>query len=100
MLKRIFLLMILIGSANFLWGQEVTFKSQASKTEVSVNERFVVQFILTYGQENISVDKPLKMPEFEGLTRLGESQINSFQFINGNAFNQSRSEERRVGKSC
>src|SRR5690606_31371298 len=89
MLKRIFLLMILIGSANFLWGQEVTFKSQASKTEVSVNERFVVQFILTYGQENISVDKPLKMPEFEGLTRLGESQINSSQFINGNAFNQS-----------
>lgn len=81
--------MILIGSTKFLWGQDVTFKSQASKTEVSVNERFVVQFILTYGQENISVDKPLKMPEFEGLTRLGESQINSFQFINGNAFNQS-----------
>ena len=89
MLRRIFLLMVLIGSAKFLWGQDVAFKSQASKTEVSVNERFVVQFVLTYGQENISVDKPLKMPEFGGLTRLGESQINSFQFINGNAINQS-----------
>ncbi len=87
--KHIFLLMILFCSANFSRGQEITFKSQASKTEVSVNERFVIQFVLTYGQENLSVDKPLKMPDFGELTRLGESQINSFQFINGNAFNQS-----------
>ncbi len=87
--KHIFLLMILFCSANFSRGQEITFKSQASKTEISVNERFVIQFVLTYGQENLSVDKPLKMPDFGELNRLGESQINSFQFINGNAFNQS-----------
>ena len=89
MLKQIFLLWILFCSANFLSGQEITFKSQASKTEVSVNERFVVQFVLTYGQENLSFDKQPKLPDFGELTRLGESQINSFQFINGNAFNQS-----------
>ena len=69
MSKQVFLLMVIFCSANFLRGQEITFKGQANKTEVSVNERFVVQFVLTYGQENLSVDKPLKMPDFDGLTR-------------------------------
>ncbi len=87
--KNIFLLMILFCSANFSRGQEVSFKAQASKTEVSVNERFVVQFVLTYGQENLSVDKPLKMPGFGELNQLGESQINSFQIVNGTASHQS-----------
>lgn len=89
MLKNNLLLIFVICSANFLWGQEVTFKAQASKTEVSVNERFVVQFVLTYGQENLSVDKPLSLPDFGKLHQLGESKINSFQFINGNVINQS-----------
>ena len=71
-----------------VFGQQISFKAQASKTEVSVNERFVVQFLLTYGQENISVDRSMKLPDFNGLHQLGESQINSFQFSNGNAVNQ------------
>src|SRR5690606_8103823 len=50
---------------------------------------FVVQFVLTYGQENLSVDKPLSLPDFGKLHQLGESKINSFQFINGNVINQS-----------
>lgn len=71
-----------------VFGQQITFKAQASKTEVSVNERFVVQFLLTYGQENINVDRSMKLPDFGELHQLGESQINSFQFSNGNAVNQ------------
>src|SRR5690606_14059590 len=89
MLKNTLLLVFIFCSAKFLWSQDVSFKAQASKTEVSVNERFIVQFILTYGQENISVDKPLNLPGFGKLHQLGESQINSFQFINGNVINQS-----------
>lgn len=89
MLKRNLLLAFLFFFANFLWSQELNFKAVASKTEVSVNERFVVQFVLTYGQENLSVDRPLSLPDFGKLHQLGESKINSFQFINGNVINQS-----------
>lgn len=88
MQKRIFILMWFALAPILSWAQDITFQSQAEKTEVSVNERFVVEFVLTYGQENLRVDKPLVLPDFGKLQQLGESQINSFQFINGQVINQ------------
>lgn len=75
-------------STLWVYGQKISFNAKASKTEVSINERFVIQFLLSYGQENISVDRSMKLPDFGGLHQLGESKINSFQFSNGNAINQ------------
>lgn len=85
---NLFLVLLILGATQLLWSQEVSFKAQIEKTEVSVNERFSVQFILTYGQENISADHPIKLPDFGGLIQLGESTINRFQFTNGVAVNQ------------
>lgn len=88
MLRTLTIFLFFFSASNLLWGQEVTFKAQASKTEVSVNERFSVQFVLTYGQDNVSVDKPLQISDFGGLQQLAESNINSFQFNNGVVVNQ------------
>lgn len=88
MTRNLFFLFLLLNAGAILQSQEITFESIAGKTEVSVNERFAVQFVLTYGQENISVDHPLALPDFDGLHQLGESTINRFQLINGYAVNQ------------
>lgn len=87
MFRKGIFLVIFSMSALYVYGQKISFNAKASKTEVSVNERFVVQFLLTYGQENINVDRSMKLPDFGGLHQLGESQVNSFQFSNGNAVN-------------
>ncbi|MFV0304989.1 MAG: BatD family protein [Moheibacter sp.] len=88
MFKTILNILFISCTTLFVYGQEVTFNAQASKEEVSVNERFIVRFVLTYGQKNVSVDKAVSLPDFNGLHQLGESQINSFQFVNGNVINQ------------
>lgn len=88
MLNKLFFL-ILICSTSLLWGQEVTFQAKANKTEISVNERFSVQFILTVNETNFSVDQQLKLPNFSGLHQLAESQISSFKIINRSMINQS-----------
>lgn len=82
----VFILVILVSAS--LKAQNLSFEAVASKTEVSVNERFVVQFILTYGQELINVDKALDLPDFGGLHQLGESQISSVKILNRTAINQ------------
>ncbi len=89
MQKHLLFVLLFLGVFSVLKSQEITFKAQADKTEVSVNERFAVQFILTYSQEIITVDKAMSLPDFGGLHQLGESNINSFQFSNGVAINQS-----------
>lgn len=86
---RFFTYSILFLLVTSLKGQDITFEAKVNKTEVSVNERFVIQFILTYGQEQIKVDKPLNLPNFGGLHQLGESQINSVKILNHVAINQS-----------
>lgn len=88
MTRNLFFVLLILGTASLLRSQEISFKSVADKTEVSVNERFSVQFVLTYGQENVSVDHPIRLPDFDGLQQLGESTINRFQFSNGVAINQ------------
>jgi len=88
MTRNIFFVLLILGTASLLRSQEISFKSVADKTEVSVNERFSVQFVLTYGQENVTVDHPIRLPDFDGLQQLGESSINRFQFSNGVATNQ------------
>ncbi|MFA7615278.1 MAG: BatD family protein [Weeksellaceae bacterium] len=88
MTRNLFFVLLILGTASLLRSQEISFKSVADKTEVSVNERFSVQFVLTYGQENVSVDHPIRLPDFGGLQQLGESTINRFQFSNGVAINQ------------
>ena len=82
-------LLILIFSAACLWGQEISFEAKASKTEVSVNERFSIQFSVTYGQSNVRIDKPLDLPDFGGLHQLGESTQSRMSIQNGTVFNQS-----------
>lgn len=89
MLKSVFYFMLIFFATNLLWGQEITFKAQASKTEVSVNERFSVRFILSYGEANLSIDKQLKMPDFNGLHQLGESTLSSVSINNGEVTNVS-----------
>lgn len=84
-----FYFMFLILSSAFLWGQDLSFEAKASKTEVSVNERFSVQFVLTYGQNNVNIDKPLKLPDYDGLHQLGESTQSQMKIVNGTVYNQS-----------
>lgn len=88
MTRILFFVLLVFGTTPLLRSQEINFKSEASKTEVSVNERFSVQFVLTYNQENITIDRSIILPGFDGLQQLGESSINRFQFSNGMAVNQ------------
>src|SRR5690606_32038716 len=67
----------------------ISFEAKASKTEVSVNERFSIQFSVTYGQDNIRIDKPLDLPDFGGLHQLGKSTQSRMNIQNGVVFNQS-----------
>jgi len=85
--RFLFLMFILTGSA--LWSQEISFTARASKTEVSVNERFSVQFILSSDEGNLRVEQPIKLPHFDGLHQLAESQQSNFQIVNGAILNQS-----------
>jgi LPXTG-motif cell wall-anchored protein len=87
MFRSVFYFAMIIFTSTILWGQEITFKAQASKTEVSVNERFSVRFVLTYGETNLSIDQQLKMPNFDGLHQLGESTLNSVSINNGEVHN-------------
>ncbi len=89
MLSNKIYFVFLFFSSALLWGQELSFESKASKTEVSVNERFSVQFVLTYGQDNVKIDKPLNLPDFEGLHQLGESTQSQMKIVNGAVYNQS-----------
>jgi hypothetical protein len=89
MFRSVFYLLMVFFASLQLWGQEITFKAQASKTEVSVNERFSVRFMLTYGETNLTIDQQLKMPSFDGLHQLGESTLNSVSINNGEVHNVS-----------
>ena len=89
MLLNKFYFVFLFLSSALLWGQELLFEAKAGKTEVSVNERFSVQFSITYGQNNIKIDQPLKLPDFNGLHQLGESTQSQMKIVNGAVFNQS-----------
>lgn len=84
-----FCLIVLIFSASILWGQEISFNAKANKTEVSVNERFSIQFVLSANENNLRVDQPIKLPDFDGLNQLAESQQSNFQIVNGQILNQS-----------
>lgn len=85
---NLFLLLVVCFSSA-LWGQEISFTARASKTEVSVNERFSIQFVLSSNERNLRVDQPMKLPDFNGLNQLAESQQSNFQIINGQILNQS-----------
>lgn len=89
MSKYLFFGFFLTSLTIFLGAQELRFEAKADKTEVNVNEQFVVRFMLTYGQNNISVDQPLKLPDFGGLHPLAQSKFDNFQFTNGKVVNQS-----------
>lgn len=89
MLKNILHFILVLFTACIAWGQGISFQAQASKTEVSVNERFSVRFVLTYGETNLSIDQQLKMPNFDGLHQLGESSLNSVSINNGEVHNLS-----------
>jgi len=89
MLPNRFYFVFLFLSSILSWGQDLSFDAKASKTEVSVNERFSVQFVLTYGQNNVKIDKPLKLPDYDGLHQLGESTQSQMKIVNGAVYNQS-----------
>lgn len=82
-------LLFIFFISSVLLGQEISFTARASKTEVSVNERFSVQFVLSSDETNLRVDQPIKLPEFNGLNQLAESQQSNFQIVNGQILNQS-----------
>lgn len=82
-------LLFMFFFSTTLWGQEISFIARASKTEVSVNERFSIQFVLSSDERNLRVDQPIKLPDFDGLNQLAESQQSNFQIVNGQILNQS-----------
>lgn len=84
----LFLAFLFFCVAN-LWSQEISFSARANKTEVSVNERFSIQFVLSSDETNLRVDQPIKLPDFKGLNQLAESQQSNFQIVNGQILNQS-----------
>lgn len=81
--------LFVIFCASALLGQEISFTARANKTEVSVNERFSIQFVLSSDESNLRVDQPIKLPSFDGLNQLAESQQSNFQIVNGQILNQS-----------
>lgn len=81
--------LFVIFFSTALWGQEISFTARANKTEVSVNERFSIQFVLSANERNLRVDQPMKLPDFDGLNQLAESQQSNFQIVNGQILNQS-----------
>lgn len=92
MLRYFMFGMVLFSVFGFSRAQDISFHAEAAKTEVSINERFSVRFILSYGQANLSIDKPMSMPDFGGLIPIGESNVSSFQFNNGEVQNQTGKE--------
>lgn len=68
--------------SSLLYGQDITFEVSADKTEISVNERLFVQFILV-SKKNIQSDRPMELPDFDGLNHIGTSQVNKVQYVNG-----------------
>lgn len=83
MLRFLFTYLLFLSTAFQLNAQNITFEAEVNKTEISVNERLLVQFILT-SQEKIHLDAPMDLPNFGGLQHLGTSQINRVQYENGN----------------
>ncbi|HUH35064.1 MAG TPA: BatD family protein [Moheibacter sp.] len=82
MLRILYTYLLILFASIPLNAQKITFEAEVNKTEVSVNERFFVQFLLT-SQEKIHSDEPMDLPNFGGLQHLGTSQINRVQYDNG-----------------
>lgn len=63
--------------------QQVAFKSEASKTTVSLGEAFSVGFFIQSTTDSYSIDEPMKYPDHKGLRIVGENRSQNVQFVNG-----------------
>lgn len=81
-LKNLTTYLLFLLLSTILFGQNITFEASAEKTEISINERLFVQFTLI-SEENIQSDRPIELPDFNGLNHIGTSQINKVQYVNG-----------------
>lgn len=63
--------------------QQITFKSDADKTQVSLGEAFSVGFFIESNTDSYTIDQPMKYPPHKGLQIVGEQRSQNVSYING-----------------
>ncbi len=63
--------------------QQISFKSDADKTQVSLGEAFSVGFFIESNTDSYSIDQPMKYPPHNGLQIVGEQRSQNVSYVNG-----------------
>ena len=63
--------------------QQISFKSDADKTQVSLGEAFSVGFFIESNTDSYSIDQPMKYPPHKGLQIVGEQRSQNVSYVNG-----------------
>lgn len=63
--------------------QQISFKSDADKTQVCLGEAFSVGFFIESNTDGYSIDQPMKYPSHKGLQIVGEQRSQNVSYING-----------------
>ena len=76
-----FLLLALTSIAAL--AQQISFKSECEKKQVSLGEAFTVGFFIESNTDSYSIDKPMKYPSHSGLQIVGEQRSQNVSYVNG-----------------
>ena len=63
--------------------QQISFKSDADKKQVSLGEAFTVGFFIESNTDSYSIDQPMKYPSHSGLQIVGEQRSQNVSYVNG-----------------
>lgn len=63
--------------------QQISFKSDADKTQVSLGEAFSVGFFIECNTDSYTIDQPMKYPVHKGLQIVGEQRSQNVSYVNG-----------------
>ena len=63
--------------------QQISFKSECDKKQVSLGEAFSVAFYIESNTDGYSIDKPMKYPNHNGLQIVGEQRSQNVSYVNG-----------------
>lgn len=63
--------------------QQISFKSDAEKTQVSLGEAFSVGFFIESNTDSYTIDQPMKYPQHKGLQIVGEQRSQNVSYVNG-----------------
>lgn len=63
--------------------QQISFKSEADRNQVSLGEAFSVGFFIESNTDSYSIDRPMKYPDHKGLQVVGEQRSQNISYVNG-----------------